>query len=340
MNNNNQSVKKKRIKVYIPLFLVIVIVIVGGIIWYRQYKKYIKTDDAYIDTDNLAVSSKILGRIVKIYVSEGDSVTRGELLAELDSSDIVADKEQALAERKKSQAGFIQSKAQYASDEEGIKVAQIAYDNAKSDYERAQSQYNGGVIPEETYDHLRRAYETASAKLSAAKISLKVSEARIHSAKAQVESADASINGINTKLVNTKLISPINGLVAKRWLLAGDIVQPGQSVYTVTDNHNLWVLVNLEETKIANVHLNQKSLFTVDAFPGVVFTGQVFSIGSNTASQFSLIPPNNASGNFTKVTQRIPVKISIDETDNGRPASSYNIVAGMSVLVKIMKERR
>ena len=117
---------------------------------------------------------------------------------------------------------------------------------------------------------------------------------------------------IETQLKNAKLYSPISGIVAKRWLLPGDIVQPGQSVFTVTNNDKLWVAVYLEETKVAGVYVGQPSNFSIDAFPGVEFTGKVYSIGSNTASQFSLIPPNNASGNFTKVTQRVPLKISID----------------------------
>jgi len=121
--------------------------------------------------------------------------------------------------------------------------------------------------------------------------------------------------------------------------LPGDVTQPGQSVFTITNNNKLWVVAYLEETKIADVHKGQKTFFSVDAYPDVVFNGTIFSLGSNTASQFSLIPPNNASGNFTKVTQRIPVKISIDKTENNKPLSSYDILAGMSVVVKIIKDK-
>jgi len=138
-------------------------------------------------------------------------------------------------------------------------------------------------------------------------------------------------------LGNTKLYAPSDGIIAKRWLLPGDITQPGQSVFTITNNHKLWIIVYLEETNLSQIHINQKARYTIDAFPGAVFTGRVFSIGSNTASQFSLIPPNNASGNFTKVTQRVPLKISIDGIEKGKKLSDYKILSGMSAVVKIIK---
>ena len=338
MENNNKEMKKGGIKVYVPLFLVIAIVLAAGIYWYHQYSKYIKTDDAYIDTDNISVSSKMLGRIVQVYAAEGDSVFKGELLAKLDTIDILAQKDHTIAMKKQAETSLLQAQAQYQYNQDNIKVMEINFEKAKSDFDRAKEQYNGGVIPEEQYDHIKKAYDVVSAQLEASKTQLKVSNTQIESAKAAVGSANAQIEVVNTQLDNTKLFSPITGLVAKRWLLPGDIVQPGQSVFTVTNNHKLWVLLYLEETKIAGVHLNQPSIFTVDAYPGVTFTGKVFSIGTNTASQFSLIPPNNASGNFTKVTQRIPVKISIDGMQDGKRLSDYNLLAGMSIIAKIVKD--
>ena len=198
----------------------------------------------------------------------------------------------------------------------------------------------GGVITQEQFDHIQSAFESADAVLKAAKTQLDVALAAIKSSKTAVESALAQADVIDTQLKNTKLYSPINGIVAKRWLLPGDVVQPGQSVLPVTDVSKLWIAVYLEETKVANVHNGKSSTFTIDAFPGVTFTGKVFSIGSNTASQFSLIPPNNASGNFTKVTQRVPLKISIDGVSDGGNLSDYNILAGMSAVIKIIKERK
>lgn len=334
-----EKAKKKGIRVYLPLIIVVLVILVSGIIWYREYAKYIKTDDAHVDTDNITVSAKMLGRIVKLYADEGDTVKQGMLLAELDSSDLMAQKIKVLAAISQARASQLQAEAKYEYDKENIKVLEIGFDKAQVDYNRAKSQFEGGVISQAQYDNIQSAYAASKAQLTAAKTSLEVSRAQIASAKAAVESANAQKGVIETELDNTKLFSPINGIIAKRWALPGDVVQPSQSVFTVTNNRKLWVAVYLEETKIDGVYLGQPVDFTIDAFPGVTFTGKVYTIGSNTASQFSLIPPNNASGNFTKVTQRIPVKISIEGTDNQDKLSSYNILAGMSVVVKIIKKR-
>jgi len=126
-------------------------------------------------------------------------------------------------------------------------------------------------------------------------------------------------------------------LVAKRWLLSGDIAQPSQSIYTINNNSKFWLLVYLEETKVEKLKIGQKAVFSLDMYPDVVFTGKIFTLGSTTASQFSLIPASNASGNFTKVTQRVPLKISIDGTENGTKLTDYKLLTGMSAVVKIIK---
>lgn len=333
-----ENKKKNGFRVYIPLFVVTLLVIAGGVYWYRQYTRFITTDDAHVDTDNISVSAKMLGRIVHLYADEGDKVTRGELLAELDSSDLVSQKVRAMAAIEQAQANVVQMEAKYKYDQENIKVLEVSDKKALEDYNRAKSQFDGGVITQEQYEHLQSGLESIEAQLKAARTALDVSKAGISSAKTAVGSARTQVQVFETQLQNTKLYSPIDGVVAKRWLLPGDVVQPGQSIFTVTDVHKLWVAVYLEETKIAGVHIGQTANFTIDAFPDVTFTGKVFSIGSNTASQFSLIPPNNASGNFTKVTQRVPLKISIDGTDGSDNLSSYQILAGMSAVVKIVKD--
>ncbi|MCE1200351.1 MAG: efflux RND transporter periplasmic adaptor subunit, partial [Marinilabiliales bacterium] len=147
------------------------------------------------------------------------------------------------------------------------------------------------------------------------------------------------IRVIQTQLNNTRLYAPFDGIVAKRWLLAGDIAQPGQAIYSFTAKAERWVIVYLEETKMADIHLNQKAIFTIDAYGSMEFKGKIFSIGASTASQFSLIPANNASGNFTKVTQRVPVKISIDTDAQGKNVGNLAFLPGMSVIVKIIKDK-
>jgi len=339
MENNDKPLAEKTngIKRYIPLIAIILIVLIAGILWYRQYSKYIYTDDAYIDSDNIFMGSKILGRITHLYYEEGDTVLKGKILVELDSTDLLAQKRQSMAMKDQAFANQLQSEAKYQYDLENIKLQEINLQKAKDDYNRAKAQYSGEVITKEAFDHVQKSYESSEAQLDAAKIQMNVSKAQINSSAAAVASANATIGVISTQINNTRIYSPVNGVIAKRWWLTGDIVQPGQAIYTINDKHKLWVLVFLEETKISDLHMGQRAKYTIDAFPGVTFLGKVFLIGSNTASQFSLIPPSNASGNFTKVTQRIPVKISIDGTEDNSDISKFKILSGMSVVMKIVK---
>lgn len=330
--------KKNKLRVYIPLGIVILAIATGLWYWYRDYSKYITTDDAHVDADNITISSKILGRISAIYAEEGDIVKKGKLLAEIDSSDLVAQKSQAIALRAQAIANKSQAEVKYSSDQKSLKVVEINLERASEDMERAGKQAAGGVITEEQFDHTKKAYEAAAAQLDASKALLSVSRSQINSASAAVETANSQINVLEIQLRNTKLYSPADGVISKRWLLPGDIIQPGQSVFTLTDVNTKWVVAYLEETKISGIHLGENVKFTIDAFPHVKFSGKVFLIGSSTASVFSLIPPNNASGNFTKITQRIPVRISIDSVDGGQETDSYNILSGMSAVVKITRK--
>jgi len=327
----------KRLKVYIPLTIIIIIVLAGAWLWYRDYSMYITSDDAHVDADNVSVGSKIMGRIASIYANEGDQVKQGTLLADLDSTDLLAQRNQSLAMKAQAQANFVQSEVKYNSDQKSIKVLEINLEKANEDMTRAKTQSEGGVITTEQFDHIKKAYETASAQLEAATAQLQVSKSMISTASATVETANAQIKVLDAQLMNTKLYAPANGVVAKRWLLPGDVVLPSQSVFTITLSKNLWIMTYLEETNISEIHTGQAVRFTIDAFPNIRFRGKVFLIGSSTASVFSLIPANNASGNFTKVTQRIPVRISIESTENNKEVSSLNILSGMSAVVKIIK---
>lgn len=298
--------KKKR--VLIPLFIVLLL-IAAGIYWYMGQQGYVSTDDAYIDGNKATLSSKMLGRIDSLAADEGDTVRTGEKLVILDRSDLKA--------QEKSAAAAIDNAR------EGITLSRVNLERAKDDFQRAKSQYQNNIIPKEQYDHAARAVEAAQAEYN-------ISVSRVGTAKAQ-------LGVIETNLQNGVIVSSMDGVIAKRWVLAGDVVQPGQPIYTIYDTKNIWITAQLEETKISGIRPGSYVEIDVDAYPDQKFYGKVFQIGSNTASQFSLIPPNNASGNFTKVTQRVPVKISIDGmTKDSKPAiGKFPPLPGMSVEVRI-----
>lgn len=296
--------KKKRI--IIPLFIIIIALVIAGYYWYMNMQDYVSTDDAYIDANNVSISTKMLGRIDTLGTDEGDTVSTGQLLVKLDPSDL------------KAQEAY--DKAGLDLAQKSIPLAQVNVSRAEEDYNRALVQFKGGIITKEQFDHSQKS-------LDAAKAEYNIEVSKISAAKSQ-------IGVIESQLKNTKVTSPISGVVAKRWVLTGDVVQPGQPIFTIYDVKNIWVTADLEETKLGHVHLNDPVEISVDSYPGVKFHGRIFEIGNYTASEFSLIPPNNASGNFTKVTQRVPIKISIDDP-KGKNGNQLILRPGMSVEISV-----
>ncbi len=296
----------KKKGVVIPILLVLAAVAVAGYYWYIKMQDFVSTDDAYVDANSVAISTKMLGRIIYLGTHEGDTVKTGQVLVRLDDRDLRAEEASA-------QAGL-----QLA--EQSVPLAQVQVNRAEDDFNRAEVQYKGGIITKEQYQHAQQALQAARAELA-------ISESKIPAARAQ-------LGVIKAQLLNTVVTSPIDGVVAKRWVLTGDVVQPGQPVFTIYDLKNVWVTANLEETKLGHIHLGDPVDINVDTYPGMKFLGHVFEIGSYTASEFSLIPPDNASGNFTKVTQRVPIKISID--DPSMPSGLKPVLRpGMSVEVSV-----
>jgi membrane fusion protein (multidrug efflux system) len=295
--------RKKRI--IIPIIILILAAIGIYWYWYTLIRGYASTDDAYIDANDVTISSKVLGRIVQLGADEGDTVSQDQLLVRLDESDLRAQEAHAEANLELSR--------------KNATLSQVNLQKAQDDFERASVQYKGNAITREQYDHARQAVEAARAQYGAA--------------QAQVGATQAQLNVVKTQLSNTEIYAPFHGIVAKRWALPGDVVQAAQPIFTIYDLQDTWVTIYLEETKIKSVRIGDPVEISVDAYPGRKFEGKVTEISNAAASEFSLIPPNNASGNFTKVTQRIPIKISIDklkELDESTP-----LRAGMSVEVKI-----
>lgn len=306
-NKDDVSIPKplyKKPSSYIGI-LVILIVIAAGIKYYLSTLEYVTTDDAYIDADRLELGAKILGRVEKLYFDEGDTVKAGQMVAELDSTDLIARLEQA--------------KANLNSAVANIELVKINLEKSKIDFDRAKAQFEDKVIPKAEFDNAEKKYEAAQAEL-------KIANSRI-------VSAQSDIKVIKTNLENTKIYSPIDGVVAKRWVLAGDVIQPGAPIFSIYKTGNIWVTAMLEETKIHSLSLDDNVEIDVDAYPNHIFSGKIFQVGNNTAAQFALIPPSNAAGNFTKVTQRIPIKISIK--NDSRSPVKFGLLPGMSVEVKI-----
>ena len=297
--------RKKR--VFIPMLLITAAIVAGVIYWYIGLSEFVYTDDAFVDGNRVTISSKYSGRIAEQTVDEGDTVKKGQILVRLDESDLRAQRAQADAQLKFAQRS--------------LELAKVNLAKTKLDLKRAKIQYKNKIIPKEQYDHALSAFDAAKAQKS-------ITASQIGTAKAQ-------IGVIDTELKNTSIYSPMDGVVAKRWTLAGDVVQMAQPIFSVYDLGRLWVTANLEETKYERLKMDQKVQITIDSYPGKIFEGRIIDLGSNTAAQFSLIPPNNASGNFTKVTQRIPIKISVITPGAADGSKPPQLLPGMSAEVKI-----
>lgn len=328
--------KKSRLATYLPLLILIIILTIPGFYWYDHMMKYVSTDDAIVDGDRVVLASKIMERITDIQVEEGDTVHANQLLVVLDSSAIVAQKEQAEAQVKQAKASYEQAITKYKADEAGIKIFQINADKATDDFNRAKRQIELNVITTEQFENVRKSYDISQSQLEISKAQLKVSASQTELAKSSIESAQAMVEVLSTQLSNTRIYSPIDGVVAKKWLMAGDMAAMGQSILTINATNSIWVAVYIEETKLKYLHLGQNAEFTIDAIPDVNFSGKIIYMANNTASEFALIPPSNASGNFTKITQRVMLKVSIDAADQGE-LKDYNIFPGMSVMMKLIK---
>ncbi|MGE5314319.1 MAG: HlyD family secretion protein [Acidobacteriota bacterium] len=294
-------------KVIVPLLLVLGVI--GYVSWryYVDARDFISTDDAYIDGNRVSVSSKILGRIDTLMAAEGDTVQAGETLVVLDPTDLRAQESQ------------MQSSVALAH--ESIALARVSLEKARTDFERASAQFRDAVVTKEQFEHARSEYDAAKARLTIA--------------QAQESASRAQLATVRTQLLNTVIVAPMSGVVAKRWLLPGDVAQPGQAIFSIYDTKNIWVTANYEETSLGSIALGDSVSIKVDTYPDIAFRGRVIQKGTFTASQFSLIPPNNASGNFTKITQRVPVKISIEPPAQHSSGRSVDLLVGMSVEVKI-----
>jgi membrane fusion protein (multidrug efflux system) len=288
--------------VFVIVIIIVLLAAAGGWLWYTNLSGFVATDDAIVEGYQSTISSKILGRVSKLMAQENEKVSAGQLLVNLDDSDLRAQENQL--------------KAVLAGAEQNVILAKINLQKNQNDFKRAVAQFRESYISKEQYDHTRSALDAAQAQVTIA--------------ECQVNTSQSQLGVIKTQLQNTQIVAPMNGVIAKRWALSGDIVQAGQSIFSMFDIKNVWITANFEETKIASLRVGQPVEITVDAYGGASFKGTVQAIGNNTAAQFSLIPANNAAGNFTKITQRIPVKIRIH-----KPTGSPELLPGMSAEVRV-----
>lgn len=301
--------RKRSRKTGIVIFAIVVILAAAGVSAYVRLflSGYQSTDDAIVDGNQFVVSSQEADRIAYLAAADGDRVTKGEVVVRLDDGSLKAQEAQA------------QTSVTYA--EANAALAKLKLEEALNDLRRATAQYQSKIIPQEEYDHERIAQKAAQAQYNMALIRVKL--------------ARTQLDAVRSNLSRTFLASPADGVVAKRWVMPGDVVQPAQPIYTLYDLSRLWIEADFKETQIHYLRPGDPARITVDAYPDYVFTGKLEMIGAATASRFALIPSGNGSGNFSKITQRVPVRISIDNAAALDRGAKRELLPGMSAEVKI-----
>ncbi|HVA29078.1 MAG TPA: HlyD family secretion protein [Candidatus Baltobacteraceae bacterium] len=370
--------------------VVVVLLLVVGVKWFLYARVHESTDDARVDADPVAITSKINERIDKILVSTDQEVHAGQLLVVLDQSvaqDQVrtarAQYDLALANQRTNttqgqggvtqaqgattnaaaqvpvaQSGVEQAQAQLRAAQAQVPAAQAAYDRAAADYNRTASLVGTGDVARQELDAARAAQANAAAMLQGAQDQVSVARAAVDAAQArvgaaqagvsaalggvtsaqgklaqagdpsQVEAARAQLSIAMQNLGFTQIKSPINGFIGEKSAEVGQTVQAGMTLLTLIPDGpgQIFITANYKETQLGDMRVGQPVDISVDAYKGVTFHGHLISINPASQSTYALVPAQNATGNFVKVTQRIPVRISIDDMRADMP-----LRPGMSV---------
>jgi len=290
---------KKRKKA-IRLLAVAVILALGGLAFYLISNiGLVTTDDAYVDGRIHSIASKIAGTVKELYVDDNQAIKKGQLLLLIDPVDYEA-------KLKEAEAALEAEKARLKDAEAGITNAEVSLKQATLDKERADALFAQKVIPKERHEKVVTAYDLAEVQLSAAK-------ERASLEQSLVKQKDASLETAKLNLGYTKIYAPSDGYITRRSVETGNQIQPNQPLMAVVALDDIWVTANYKETQLKNVRPGQQVKIKVDTYPGKAFSGRVESIMAGTGAVFSLFPPENALGNYVKVVQRIPVKITFDK---------------------------
>jgi membrane fusion protein (multidrug efflux system) len=319
--------------------IVVSVLAVVGVVWWLHARNYESTDDAFIDARNVSVSPQVVGAITDVPVTDNQLVQTGGLLVQIDPRDYQAAVEEAEAQVDQSNAAIAnldaQIEAQKARIDQAEKQAvqsQAALTFAQQENGRAQDLVKRGAGTEQaaqqTRSNLTQAeagLASAQANAAAAQKQIPVLETQRDSAAAQLKQMQAALQHARDNLERTRLAAPEPGRATKISAAVGTLAQPGQ-VLMIFVPENKWVTANFKETQLTLMRPGQAADIEIDAYPGRVFKGHVDSIQAGSGAAFSLLPPENATGNFVKVVQRVPVKIVFDQ-----PPDVY-IGPGMSVV--------
>jgi len=333
----------------VVLIIIGLAVLLGGGWWYFRhvtYGQYMQsTDNANVAVDSVVISSKVAGYVEEVFVGENEQVARGGALVQLDLRDYQAQAQQARAQIAATLAGADTIRSQVTEQDAAIRQAQAqraaagaALDLANDQVARYRPLAATGAEPREKLDQYETQARQARAELAATQAAVSAATARratlfeqIGQTQAQADAARAQLETADLTVESTLLRASKAGRVGDLSVRVGQFVQPGQRLMTVVPVSAIYVTANFKETQVGLIRPGQSVRLEVDALPGVEIAGRVDSISPGTGAEFSILPPENATGNFTKIVQRIPVRIAID----ARLEVRRLLVPGMSVVATV-----
>jgi membrane fusion protein, multidrug efflux system len=308
------------------LALLIVVVGTTAPFGWKYLQSYESTDDAQIDGHIDPLSSRINGTVIGVHVEDDDRVKKGELLVEIDPRDYEVAVEQAKARLELAFAQVASAQQDYAAALAIVREAHAANFKAQRDARRYSILLAQQVVPLEQYDQYTAIARVDAAKVDSAEQTAGSALKAIAARRADADAAKAALDQALLNLSYTKIYAPANGIVGKRSVQLGSRIQPGQTLMFVTETDDIWVTANFKETQLARMHRGEPVTIHVDTF-GRNYRGYVEHMPGASGDRFSLLPPENATGNYVKVVQRLPVRILFEPGQD----PDHQLHPGMSV---------
>jgi membrane fusion protein (multidrug efflux system) len=333
----------KRPIVMSVLGLIALVAAAVGVRYYLYARAHESTDDAFVEGHIVQMSPKVSGYVAQVAIDDNQHVTRGQLLVQIDRRDYEAKlaEEQANLQAAQSRLAEAQTNLDVLKANVAAAKADVTAAEANAEYARAQAKRYGEIVPSAASATEREnaiaAAKTADANGIAARSKVAAAEAQrangasaVSTAEAQVAVAQTKVRQAELDLSYTTIVAPETGRITRKNVEPGAYIQPGQALLAVVPD-DVWVLANFKETQLTHMQPGQPVEIDIDAYPDKTFRGHVDSIQSGTGARFSMLPPENATGNYVKVVQRVPVKIVFDE----KPGEQLVVAPGMSVVPEV-----
>ena len=350
MENENKQPEKQK-KSPVRYVIIGIILIAAGIYGWKKISYAItheSTDDAQVETQISPVLPRVSGYVKMIDVKDYDSVKAGQLLVELDDAELQAQLLQMQADYESAKADILNAQAALKNAHIGlntnrgdISLSAIKIQQAEEDYQRNQNLFNDQAITKKqlddskfNLDQAKQQSENNESVLSTAQSHIAVLEAGLQKAQAGLNTKAAAIQQQQLKISYTKIFAPQSGKLGKLNITAGQYVQAGTPLFSIVNDTTYWVVANFKETQIRKFYPGMPVKISLDAYPDSSLSGNIASLSEATGARFSVLPPDNASGNFVKVTQRIPVKVSIDNLEQYRNILRAGLSADVSIKTK------